>query len=90
MIDPVYRVLGNRIHRARIAAKLSPEALAELVRLPATTIFQTEAGCFALPLHIIYLIAVACDCEASVILPTSREARKAWLSAPRPKGAKDV
>jgi DNA-binding XRE family transcriptional regulator len=87
MIDPAYRVLGARIRRARSAARLSPEVLAELVDLPTTTIYQTEAGCFVLPLHIIYPIAVACGCEASVILPTSREVRKAALT--RAKGAKN-
>lgn len=76
-IDEVtlYKTIGGRLKTRREQLGKSQAWLADRVGLLRTSITNIESGRQKLPLHTLYAVCVALDCELVDILPAAGEVR---------------
>ena len=65
----MYIEFGRRLRAARRRVALSQEEVARRVGLSRTSITNIERGRQRIPLHTLFLLASAVDCEAADLLP---------------------
>jgi transcriptional regulator with XRE-family HTH domain len=69
----LYRLLGQRIQRARFAIRKSQRALAEELGMSRTSMVNIEKGRQHTSLHVLWQIAERLDVEPASLLPSKRD-----------------
>jgi transcriptional regulator with XRE-family HTH domain len=73
-IDPIYEEFGRGLRRARKAANLTQEALAERIGLSRTSITNIEKGRQHVSLHMLFSLSSAVGVEPAELLPEKKAA----------------
>jgi len=71
-----YKMLGNRIREARVAAGLKQEAFASLLGLSRVSIVNIEKGRQGPPLHLLWDVARVLNLDVLSLLPDFVSAEK--------------